>query len=81
MEKIRRVVSGIDADGKSVFVSDEEVKAIAPPILGGARLIDLFGEDQIPTVPNDGSHDESRRYFPGRSGQLPVHAVQLSAAG
>jgi mannose-6-phosphate isomerase-like protein (cupin superfamily) len=68
MEKIRRVVSGIDGDGKSVFVSDEEVKAIAPPILGGARLIDLFGEDEIPTVPNDGSHDESRRYFPAGPG-------------
>lgn len=64
MDKIRRVVSGIDAGGKSIFVSDEEVRAIAPPILGGAKLIDLFGEDAIPTVPNDGSHDEGRRYFP-----------------
>ena len=65
MHKIRRVVAGIDETGKSVFVSDEEVPAIAPPILGGARLIDLFGGDEVPTVPNDGSHDPKRRYFPG----------------
>lgn len=64
MEKIRRVISGIDQNGKSIFVSDEEVQGIAPPILGGAVLIDLFGEDDIPTVPNDGYHDEGRRYFP-----------------
>jgi mannose-6-phosphate isomerase-like protein (cupin superfamily) len=65
MHTIRRVITGIDSTGKSVVVSDEQVKAIAPPVLGGARLIDLFGGDEIPTVPNDGYHDEKRRYFPG----------------
>jgi hypothetical protein len=62
------VIAGIDGTGKSVFVSDEQVQAIAPPILGGATLIDLFGEDGVPTVPNDGSHDEGRRYFPPAGG-------------
>jgi mannose-6-phosphate isomerase-like protein (cupin superfamily) len=66
MESIRRVITGIDESGKSIFVSDEQVTGITPPILGGARLIDLFGEDEVPTVPNDGSHDETRRYFPGK---------------
>lgn len=64
MHSIRRVVTGIDETGKSIFVSDDEVPAVAPPILGGATLIDLFGADEVPTVPNDGSHDEGRRYFP-----------------
>ena len=68
MDRIRRVIAAVDADGKSVFVSDEEVAAIAPPILGGAQLIDLFGQDMTPTVPFDGSHDESRRYFPPLGG-------------
>lgn len=66
MERIRRVITGIDPSGRSIFVSDEEVEAISPPILGGARLIDLFGGDEVPTVPNDGFHDETRRYFPAR---------------
>ena len=30
------------------------------------HLINLFGEDAVPTMPNDGSHDEGRRYFPPR---------------
>ncbi|MFR9806076.1 cupin domain-containing protein [Pseudonocardia sp. RS010] len=64
MDSIRRVITGIDETGKSIVVSDEQVPGIRPPILGGATLIDLFGEDAVPTVPNDGSHDESRRYFP-----------------
>jgi Cupin domain len=68
MEKIRRVIAAIDETGKSVFVSDEQVPAITPPILGGARLIDLFGGDGTPTVPNDGTHDESRTYFPPAGG-------------
>ncbi len=68
MDKIRRVIAAVDAQGKSVFVSDEEVPAIAPPILGGAQLIDLFGQDETPTVPFDGSHDEARRYFPPSGG-------------
>lgn len=65
MEKIRRVIAGIDESGKSVFISDDEVQAIAPPVLGGATLIDLFGADAVPVVPNDGYHDLGRRYFPG----------------
>lgn len=65
MDSIRRVIAGIDETGKSVFVSHEDVPAIAPPVLGGATLIDLFGADEIPTVPNDGDHEPSRRYFPG----------------
>ncbi|MBW0101889.1 cupin domain-containing protein [Pseudonocardia sp. KRD291] len=61
---MRRVITGIDDAGKSIVISDTEVPGVRPPVLGGATLIDLFGEDAIPTVPNDGSHDESRRYFP-----------------
>ncbi|MTD17099.1 cupin domain-containing protein [Nakamurella sp. YIM 132087] len=68
MDSIRRVVAGIDGTGKSVFVSDRQVHGIRPPILGGATLIDLFGEDGVPTVPNDGTDRTDRRYFPGRGG-------------
>jgi hypothetical protein len=68
MQSIRRVIAAIDDTGKSVFVSDAQVPAITPPILTGARLIDLFGEDETPIVPNHGTHDESRRYFPPPGG-------------
>lgn len=69
MERIRRVVTGVDENGKSIFVSDEELAGFTPPILGGARLFRLFGDDApIPTVPTDGSEDPERRYFPPPGG-------------
>ena len=68
MDTIRRVIAAVDDSGRSVFVGDEQVPGIAPPILEGATLIDLFGEDGTPTVPNGGAHDESRRYFPPAGG-------------
>lgn len=68
MKSIRRVITGIDENGKSVFVSDEEILGVQPPILGGATIIDLFGEDGTPTVPTTGHQAESRRYFPGIPG-------------
>jgi len=64
VERIRRVVTGIDADGRSTFVSDEVVEAKLPPSLNGNRILDLFGQDEIPTVPNDGTVREGLRFFP-----------------
>jgi hypothetical protein len=69
MERIRRVVTGVDESGKSIFVSDEELTGFTPPILGGARLFRLFGDDApVPTIPTDGSEDLERRYFPPPGG-------------
>jgi mannose-6-phosphate isomerase-like protein (cupin superfamily) len=64
MEEIRRVITGIDEQGRSAFVSDEIVPAKVPPTLGGNRVFDLFGSDSIPTVPNDGKPEVGLRFFP-----------------
>jgi hypothetical protein len=64
MDGIRRVVTGIDETGRSVFVSDERVAAVAPPILNGAKLIELFGADEHPTIPTDGAVASGLKYFP-----------------
>ena len=56
---VRRVVTGHDASGKSVFVSDENV---APqPHTGFHRL---WGGDDTPQFPGDGSMPENHTYFP-----------------
>lgn len=56
---VRRVVTGHDASGKSVFVSDE---AVAPqPVTGFHRL---WGGDETPQFPDDGSMPEHHMYFP-----------------
>jgi mannose-6-phosphate isomerase-like protein (cupin superfamily) len=56
---VRRVVTGHDASGKSVFVSDEEVPPL--PLTGFHRL---WGGDRISEFPDDGSMPEHDMYFP-----------------
>ncbi|MFG1935378.1 cupin domain-containing protein [Mycobacterium sp. NPDC048908] len=56
---VRRVVTGHDASGKSVFVSDELVAA--SPTTGFHRL---WGGDTTPQFPDDGAMPEQRTYFP-----------------
>jgi mannose-6-phosphate isomerase-like protein (cupin superfamily) len=56
---VRRVVTGHNASGKSVFVSDESV---APsPTTGFHRL---WGGDSTPQFPDDGSIPDHHMYFP-----------------
>jgi mannose-6-phosphate isomerase-like protein (cupin superfamily) len=56
---VRRVVTGHNASGKSVFVSDEAVAAQA--MTGFHRL---WGGDKTPQFPDDGSMPEHHMYFP-----------------
>jgi mannose-6-phosphate isomerase-like protein (cupin superfamily) len=56
---VRRVVTGHDASGKSVFVSDEAVAAL--PTTGFHRL---WGGDATPQFPDDGGVPDHHTYFP-----------------
>ena len=56
---VRRVVTGHDESGKSVFVSDE---AVAPSQTTGFHR--LWGGDKTPQFPDDGAMPEHRMYFP-----------------
>ncbi len=64
MESIRRIITGIDENGRSVFVSDETIAAKSPPLLTGNQILELFGSDDIPTVPNTGAVEQGLRFFP-----------------
>jgi mannose-6-phosphate isomerase-like protein (cupin superfamily) len=57
--KVRRVVTGHDASGKSVFVSDEAVEP--QPRTGFHRL---WGGDATSSFPDDGSVPPYHMYFP-----------------
>lgn len=61
---VRRVVTGHDAAGKAVFVSDEAVAPIVPSLLPGNEFHRLWGGDEAPRFPDDGSRPEDRMYFP-----------------
>jgi mannose-6-phosphate isomerase-like protein (cupin superfamily) len=61
---VRRVVTGHDADGKAVFVSDEDVAPITAAMSPGVEWYNLWGADAPPQLPDDGSMPAAGRYFP-----------------
>jgi mannose-6-phosphate isomerase-like protein (cupin superfamily) len=60
----RRVVTGHDAQGKAVFVSDESVAPVTLALLPGSEFHQLWGSDSTVTFPDDGSRPTGERYFP-----------------
>lgn len=61
---VRRVVTGHDDDGRAVFVSDEVVAPVVPALLPGSEFHRLWGADEAPRFPDDGSMPVHRTYFP-----------------
>jgi mannose-6-phosphate isomerase-like protein (cupin superfamily) len=61
---VRRVVTGHDAEGKAVFASDERVAPIVPTLLPGNEFHRLWGGDEAPHFPDDGSRPADVSYFP-----------------
>lgn len=61
---VRRVVTGHDADGKAVFVSDGAVAPTVLSLLPGSEFHQLWGGDEAPHFPDDGSQPPAGQYFP-----------------
>ena len=57
---MRRVVTGHTPDGKAVVVSDIEVDAVVT----GGNIYMLWGADETPTFPDDGSPYPYSTFFP-----------------
>ncbi len=66
--KVRRVVTGQDATGKSVFVSETEVEPIELAIMPGTAFHRLWGSDEPTVLPTDGTQPPAPLYFPPTSG-------------
>jgi mannose-6-phosphate isomerase-like protein (cupin superfamily) len=62
--RVRRVVTGHSADGRAVFASDEEVEPVTTGLMPGTEFHLLWGGDEPPTFPDDGSRPASSTYFP-----------------
>jgi mannose-6-phosphate isomerase-like protein (cupin superfamily) len=78
---VRRVVTGVAASGESVFVSDGPAEVLgadlAPP---GVELI--WGSDEPPMLPTDGSKPDYLRYFPPADGyRIIVVPIPPDSAG
>jgi mannose-6-phosphate isomerase-like protein (cupin superfamily) len=65
---VRRVVTGHDASGRAVFASDERVAGLTMAALRGSEFHRLWGADEAPTFPDDGSPPEHETYFPSVGG-------------
>ena len=62
--KIRRVVTGHAPNGKAIVASDTEVDAITVAIAPGFEAYNIWGADDAPTFPDDGSPRSAPAYFP-----------------
>src|SRR6476646_3929941 len=60
----RRVVTGHNADGKAVFVSDDMVAPVTVALLPGVEFHQHWGADETPSFPDDGFRPDTSRYFP-----------------
>lgn len=65
---IRRVVTGHDTSGRSVFASDDEVDGLKLDILPGWEFFDMWGADATPIFPDGGEKPPAPAYFPGVEG-------------
>jgi mannose-6-phosphate isomerase-like protein (cupin superfamily) len=65
---LRRVVTGVDAGGKSVFVSDGPVEPVTLSVMPGFAFQRMWGEDVTPAAPQDGSEPAGHAYFPPAGG-------------
>ena len=61
---MRRVVTGHMPDGKAIVVSDTEVDVIKFTQLPGTEYYKLWGADEAPSFPDDGSPPQYMTYFP-----------------
>jgi quercetin dioxygenase-like cupin family protein len=66
--KIRRVVTGHDAEGKARVVDDGDVEPITSELMPGFAAYRLWGRDERPTFPDDGSPRSAEPYYPPRDG-------------
>ncbi len=62
--KVRRVVTGHTPEGKAQVASDAEVAAVTLSLLPGTEFHQLWGGDEAPTFPDDGSPRSALAYYP-----------------
>jgi mannose-6-phosphate isomerase-like protein (cupin superfamily) len=66
--RIRRVVTGHDPEGKACVVDDRDVEPITSELMPGCAAYRLWGRDERPTFPDDGSPRRAAAYYPPRDG-------------
>ena len=65
---MRRVATGHDQQGKAVFASDETVEPLTLALSPGAEYYRLWGGNEAPSFPDDGSAPPANPFFPPLGG-------------
>ncbi len=77
---MRRVVTGTDAAGASVFVSDEVLEPETIQLMPGAAFLTTWGADAPVVLPSDGTPPPSVGYLPPPPG-FRCYVITLPPAG
>jgi len=84
---VRRVVTGVDGNGKSIFVGDEQVEPVTVGLMPGLEFQPLWGSDQLVALPTDGTPADAPAYFPPAGGfrfgfvSIPPEGERPAGAG
>jgi mannose-6-phosphate isomerase-like protein (cupin superfamily) len=78
---IRRVVSGHDEAGNSMFASDDEVPAVLVPGANRAEIAVVWGSDSTQSYPDTGAMPIIDGVFPPPGGFRLVHLTMPVATG
>ncbi|MGW4396711.1 cupin domain-containing protein [Amycolatopsis nivea] len=65
---VRRVVTGHDSDGKARVVADGVVEPITSGLMPGCAIYRLWGRDERPVFPDNGSPGQAGTYYPPPDG-------------
>jgi len=65
---IRRVVTGHTPDGKATVASDVKLEGTTAVLAPGIEIHSLWGADETPSFPDDGSAHPFSSYFPAIGG-------------
>ena len=68
MNNVRRVVTGVDEQGRSVVISDSPVSPLTARAVPGYAWHRLWSFDRPPAVPNDGQPMHAPAHFPPPDG-------------
>ena len=66
--EMRRVVTGHTTDGRATIVSDSNVAGTTVALFPGFEQHTMWGADEAPTFPDDGSIPNFTQYFPSTGG-------------
>lgn len=66
--RIRRVVTGHDADGRARVVEDRTVGPITSELMPGCAAYRLWGRDERPAFPDDGAPRTAGAWYPPPDG-------------